>query len=694
MSRPPARKNARNIAEYERKRDFERTPEPPPETAARSPEPQFVVHRHEARRLHYDLRLEMRGVLKSWALPRGFSYDPAVKKLAVRTEDHPLSYTRFHGVIPEGEYGGGTMGIWDGGAYRITEGGDRDGEEGVRAGKLVVELRGRKLRGSWHLVRTARGNDEWLLFKGRDRYVRAEADRQPFFDLAGASHWTGKPPPESVRPSEEREPFSHAGWIFEPELTGIPAFLERDGEGARLLPAEPGDRLPEAPEVIRDADQLRAEEALAFGTLVAIDRNERPSRERMRDRLAGDDQVPVSFYALDLLRYEEWDIRAVPLIERKALLATLLPGSARLLMGEHVRVRGEEFHRACEAAGLPGSIAREAGSPYPPPRCVRIPSGAEGFRSEHLLAGLSRRRTERERARPVHFTNLDKVFWPDLGYTKGDLIRYYDQVAEGMLPHLHERPAHLLRLPDGIRGKAFYQKDLPEHAPDWLETEEIPSGRGETVRYLIVNDPDALLFAANLGSIDIHPWLSVRSRRERPDWAVFDLDPGSGPFSDVVKLARALGKVLRGIGLRPCLKTSGASGLHVYVPLEPIYPYEVVRQFCEAVSTWVAARHPDIATVERVVERRGGRVYLDFLQNRRGQTVVPPYAARPVPAASVSAPLDWDELETGITPDRFTIRNMPARLRRLGDLFAPALHDRQPLLPAIRRFSERYLESP
>ncbi len=694
-SAPRNTRDIRNIAEYERKRDFTRTPEPPPGSAAASPEPQFVVHRHEARRLHYDLRLEMRGVLKSWAVPKGFSYDPTVRKLAVRTEDHPLSYTEFHGVIPEGEYGGGTMGIWDGGPFRITEGGEEDGIAGVRDGKLVVELRGRKLRGAWHLVRTARGESEWLLFKGRDRYVRAETDRQPFFDLTGATRWTGDPPPEPVRPSGERPPFSDPGWLFEPELAGVPAFLEQAPEGARLLPAAPGDRLPDAPEILEDANRLRAEEALIFGTLVATDRSERPSMERMRERLAGDASVPVSFYALDLLRYEQWDIRETPLIERKSLLATLLPDeSPRLLMGEHVRGRGEELHRACEAAGLPGAIARKAEGAYSAPDCARIPSRSEGAEAEHLLAGLSARRAERERARPAHFTNLDKVFWPELGYTKGDLIRYYDQVAEHLLPHLHERPAHLLRLPDGIGGKAFYQKDLPEHAPDWLETETIASGRGETIRYLIVNDPDALLFAANLGSIDIHPWLSVRSRRDIPDWAVFDLDPGgASPFSDVVKLARAFGKVLRGIGLRPCLKTSGASGLHVYVPLEPIYPYEAVRQFCEAVSTWVAAHHPDIATVERAVERRGGRVYLDFLQNRRGQTVVPPYAARPVPAASVSAPLDWDELDAGIAPDQFTIRTMPDRLRRLGDLFAPALHDRQPLLPAIQRFSERYLDS-
>ena len=284
------------------------------------------------------------------------------------------------------------------------------------------------------------------------------------------------------------------------------------------------------------------------------------------------------------------------------------------------------------------------------------------------------------------------MFWPDQGYTKGDLIRYYDRVAEHLLPYLHERPSHLLRYPDGVGGKAFYQKDLPDHTPEWIVSEEIPSGhRGETIRYLIVNDAAALLFAANLGSIDIHPWLSRRTHRETPDWAVFDLDPGGGPFSDVVRLARAFGKVLRGIGLRPYLKTSGATGLHIYVPLEPIYPYDVVRQFAEAVSTHVAGEHRDIATVERTTSRRRGRVYLDFLQNRRGQTVVPPYAARPVPAASVSAPLDWDELDGDLRPDRFTIATLPERLDRLGDLFAGTLHDRQPLLPAIEKFRERYL---
>ncbi len=701
---------SKTISAYETKRDFARTPEPLPDAAPLAPEAmvgtsgrRFVVHRHEARRLHYDLRLEMHGVLRSWAVPKGFSCDPEVKKLAVRTEDHPLSYTRFEGVIPEGEYGGGTMVVWDAGRYEITEGGEDQGAAGIEAGKLVLRLFGRKLRGAWHLVRTGRSDDEWLLFKGRDRYVRREADRQPFFDLAGAAPWYGEPPPLPVIPEGESAPFSGSGWIFEPELEGIPVFLSRNG-GTALLRRSDGGTLLALPEILSAAESLRAEEFLAWGTLVGVGDAERPSKARLAARIAGDASIHAAVYLADLIRYEEWDLRAVPLLERKELLSTLVPGSPHLRFGDHVAVRGEEFHAACEAAGLPGSLARRAESRYPttapgpPPAgrrdCLRIPANPTGRPApeDHLLTGLARQRAARDAARPIRFSNLDKVFWPDHGLTKGDLVRYYDRVAGHLIPYLHERPAHLLRYPDGIGGKAFYQKDLPEHTPDWIETEAIPSGpRRETIRYLVVNDAAALLFAANLGSIDIHPWLSLRTRRDRPDWAVFDLDPGGAPFSEVIRLARAFGKVLRGIGLRPYLKTSGATGLHIYVPIEPIYPYEIVRQFAEAVSTHIAGEHRDIATVERTTSRRRGRVYLDFLQNRRGQTVVPPYAARPVPAASVSAPLDWDELDGDLRPEQFTIRNLPERLDRIGDLFAGTLHDRQPLLPAIRKFQERYL---
>ena len=423
-------RRSKTLDAYGEKRDFGRTPEPRPEEsgghgAEVSPAagPQFVVHRHEARRLHYDLRLEMQGVLRSWAVPRGFSYDPEVKKLAVRTEDHPIRYTSFEGVIPEGEYGGGTMVIWDRGSYQITEGGEDQGVAGVEAGKLVVRLSGRKLRGAWHLVRTKRGPDEWLLFKGRDRYARQDSERQPFFDLRGARKWSGEPPPLPLRPQEERAAFTDRNWIFEPELDGVPVFLERRRGQVRLERED--DRRPiRVTEIAAEAERLRAESFLARGTLVSTDAAERPSAARLAERLSGNDSVPVSLYLNDLLRYEEWDVRSVPLLERKELLTTLLPPGERILLGEHVAVRGEEFHAACEAAGLPGAIARRSDSAYPTtsksaaaagePDCLRLPSRAARAPdpADHLLLGLSRQRAARESARPIRFTNLDKVFWP------------------------------------------------------------------------------------------------------------------------------------------------------------------------------------------------------------------------------------------------------------------------------------------
>jgi bifunctional non-homologous end joining protein LigD len=223
-------------------------------------------------------------------------------------------------------------------------------------------------------------------------------------------------------------------------------------------------------------------------------------------------------------------------------------------------------------------------------------------------------------------------------------------------------------------------------------TESIESD-GEVIRYIICNDRDTLIWMVNLASIDLHPWLSRRTSRDVPDWVVFDLDAKEAPFADVVKIARAVGKVLRGIGLRPFLKTSGATGLHVFVPLKPGYTYDHTKQFCEAVATHVASEHKDIATVERVVSRRRGRVYVDFGQNRRGQTVVPAYVVRPRPGAPVSTPLDWDELDTDLDPVRFNIKTLPARLAKYGDLFQGTLRDPQDLLPAIEAFQKNFLRS-
>ncbi|MDA1265421.1 MAG: non-homologous end-joining DNA ligase, partial [Planctomycetota bacterium] len=307
---------------------------------------------------------------------------------------------------------------------------------------------------------------------------------------------------------------------------------------------------------------------------------------------------------------------------------------------------------------------------------------------EEDVATALARAAERPVSRRVKLSNLDKIFWPAEGLTKGDLISYYEQVAEVLLPHIADRPIHLNRYPDGIEGKNFYQRHPPEHLPKWIETAQIPDSGGDMERYVVCNDRDTLLYLANTGSIDLHPWMSRVGSDGSPDWTVLDLDAKQSTFADVVRVARQAGRILRGIGMRPLLKTSGKTGLHVVVGLRAGYSYDQSRMFCEAVARVVAHELPDIATVERIPSKRGTKVYVDFGQNGRGQTVVPPYVARPVPGASVSAPLDWDELDLDLSPQRFTIRTLPERLAEYGDLFQAALEDPHDLEPAIERLEQ------
>jgi bifunctional non-homologous end joining protein LigD len=685
--------SSKSIDAYREKRDFGRTPEPPPdESPVDRGTAGFVVHRHEARRLHYDLRLEMEGVLKSWAVPRGFSYDPAEKRLAVRTEDHPLRYETFEGVIPKDEYGGGTMTIWDRGRYEVAKG--AEGPKGVEEGKLEIRLRGRKLRGEWHLVKTRSEKQEWILFKARDRYARDETDKPPFFDLAAAIE---RPLPETMALMETGEsapPFSDPDWLFEVQFDGLRSALRKDGDDVRLVTKSGTDVSEKLPDVVEDAKRLRVECAYLDGVLVAMDASQRPSRALLDERLSGTSTTAVAFYAFDLLYYEEWDATPLGLSLRKEILSTVIPKLSHVLFVDHVQGRGEDLYGVASAAGLPAVVGKKASSLYvdgPSPDWRLVPVKTdESAREQPLLDALRASRATKTSGKKIQFSNLDKVFWKEEGYTKGDLIRYYDQVAETLLPYLHERPVHMLRYPDGIDGKAFYQKDAPDHTPDWVVTESIASD-GEAIRYIIANDRDTLLWMANLASIDLHPWLSKRTSRDTPDWMVFDLDAKESPFGDVVKIARTLGKILRGIGLRPYLKTSGATGLHVYVPLVPGYTYSQARDFCEGVSTLVASEHSKIATVERAMGKRRGRVYVDFGQNRRGQTVVPPYVVRPRKGAPVSTPIDWDELDTEIDPKMFHIGNTLARLAKYGDLFQGTLRDRQDLLPAIEALQKNYL---
>jgi bifunctional non-homologous end joining protein LigD len=498
-----------------------------------------------------------------------------------------------------------------------------------------------------------------------------------------------------MRPGEVVQPYSDTESLFEMKFRGRRLLAIKQGDAVRFQEEDGRELAPRLPVLLEEVGRIRAENAVLDGVLVALDEGQRPAPEKLDQCIDEGRDEEIFFYAFDLLYYEEWDIRQLPLAERKTILASVLPKRTHLLHVDPIQGRGEDLLEMTRAAGLPGVIAKDPTSTYSSgasPSWREIPSGSgEGKTGQDVLEALSQAQPTSNK-RKLKFSNLDKVFWPKEAYTKGDLISYYEQVADLLLPYLHERPIHMLRYPDGIEGKAFYQKDAPDHVPDWVEIENIDSEtRGEPIRYIICNDRDTLLYLINLGSIDLHPWFSRRRSRETPDWAIIDLDPKEAPFSNVVKIARSVGKLLRGIGIRPYLKTSGKSGLHIYIPLRAEYTYEQGRAFCEGVARFVANEHKDIATVERVVSQRGKKVYIDYLQNFQGQTIVPPYVVRPVPGASVSAPLDWDELDSELHPSLFTIESMPSRLRRLGDLFRGTLTDKQDLLPAIEALQKNYL---
>lgn len=290
--------------------------------------------------------------------------------------------------------------------------------------------------------------------------------------------------------------------------------------------------------------------------------------------------------------------------------------------------------------------------------------------------------------REVAFTNLDKVFWPDDGYTKGDLVEYYREVSPFLLPYLRDRPLVLTRFPDGITGKSFFQKDAPRFAPAWIRRERIFSATSQRdIDYFIVDDEAALLWLVNLGTIPLHLWGSRVGSLERPDWIVLDFDPKGAPFAHVVTLARAARALCDELGLPSHPKTSGQSGLHVLVPLGRQCTHAQGRLLAELLAGELVRRHPDIATVARALGARRGRVYVDFGQNGHGQLLVAPLSARPVPGGSVSMPLAWSEVGPRLDPAAFTLRSAPRRLARRGDPLAPVLTCVPDLVRALERLA-------
>ncbi|MGH7349656.1 MAG: DNA ligase D, partial [Candidatus Rokuibacteriota bacterium] len=292
-------------------------------------------------------------------------------------------------------------------------------------------------------------------------------------------------------------------------------------------------------------------------------------------------------------------------------------------------------------------------------------------------------------------TNVNKIFWPAEGLTKGDLIAYYERMAPLMLPYLRDRPLVLTRFPDGIGGKSFYQKDAPDFAPAWVRTERIYSRDTERdIAYLVADDVEMLRYVANSGAIPIHVWASRIPSLERPDWLVLDLDPKGAPFTDVVAVALALRRILERLELPSYVKTSGATGLHILLPLGARYTYEQGRTFARLLAVMGVEAEPGISTVARPLRARGGKVYIDFGQNGHGQTIVAPYSLRPLPGAPASCPLEWREVTPRLDPARFTLETLPARFDRMDDPLTRVLGDGIDMAAALERIGALHKPSP
>jgi bifunctional non-homologous end joining protein LigD len=327
-----------------------------------------------------------------------------------------------------------------------------------------------------------------------------------------------------------------------------------------------------------------------------------------------------------------------------------------------------------------------------PEECVRT-AGQRGSGAQLSLEEPSRVPASRPAAPPprLEYSNLDKLFWPEHGYTKGDLIEYYRSISPWILPFLRDRPLVLTRYPDGIHGKSFFQKDAPAFVPDWIEKERMWSEQAEReIDYFICNDEAALLYLVNLGTIPLHVWGSRTQKVDRPDWCILDLDPKDAPFSHVIEVAQATHALCEEIGLPHFVKTSGSAGLHVMIPLGCQCRYDETRSLGELLARVIVSELPDISTITRQVSRRSGKVYIDYLQNGSGRLLVAPFSVRALPGAPVSMPLRWSEVSSRLDIRSFTIDNAVKRMRKLThDPLREVLTASPNLADALQRLDQR-----
>ncbi|MGK6352566.1 DNA ligase D [Parapedobacter sp. DT-150] len=853
------------LDQYRKKRDFKKTSEP---TAGKTPHTgklAFVVQKHDASRLHYDFRLEMRGVLKSWAVPKGPSTNPQTKRLAMMVEDHPMDYRLFEGIIPEGQYGGGTVIVWDEGAYEPAEPikGKKAQEkhllEQLKKGSLKIRLHGQKLQGEYALVKThGMGENAWLLIKHKDEFAgKADITKKDTSVLSGKTIeetekssnkvWENgqeatsldvaallKKAPKSARPDKIKpmkatlvdEPFDDPDWVYEVKWDGYRAIAGVSKTAVKLISRNniPFDKYYPIVELLK---KWRVN-AVVDGEIVVLNDKGLSDFGKLQNWRSEADGNLV-YYVFDILWYEGKNLMGLPLAARQTILRDILPtDDDRIRQSKVFAARGIDFFDAAEQVGLEGIIAKKTDGSYRsdvrskewlkikvqrrqevviagftrnegtskvfsalilgvyegkklryagkvgtgfsdqqqremmkrfkplitdkspfdlepdvdkpsrfrPQRLGAKPTWlkpqlvcevnyaevtSEGLFRQASFKGMREDKAAREvvlekpsdteatvaeaenktlkaatkpaknerrtllnpqdetqvrkiAGNDLKFTHLSKVYWPDDGITKRDLFNYYYRMADHILPYLKDRPMSLNRFPNGIKGPSFYQKDVKGKVPEWVtKTYPYVTGEGEHKEYLVGDDEATLLWMASLGCIEMNPWFSRVQSPDNPDYCVIDLDPDKNTFDQVIDAALEVRSVLDALGIPSYPKTSGATGMHVYIPLGAKYAYEQSQLFARLIVTIVHERLPDFTTLERTVSKRRGKMYLDFLQNRPGATIAGPYSLRPKPGATVSMPLAWEEVKPGLRMRDFTIHNAYDRVKETGNLFKGVL---------------------
>ena len=764
-----------SLDEYRRRRERDRTPEPFGGKRRARSAPRFVIQRHAARRLHYDFRLERDGALASWAVPKGIPLERGDRRLAVHVEDHPLEYADFEGTIPAGQYGAGTVEIWDRGTYELLE--------EKRNGGLTVRLHGDRLEGVWTLVPASLDGDpkNWLLLRKGDGVAGSTSQYSPM--LATAS--------ESLPPGE--------GWVFEPKWDGFRAIVTVAGGEPRLTSRNGNDLTERFRDVARAALRaVRSADAVLDGEICALDES-----GRSRFSLLQQGQGTLALVLFDVLEIDGEALVDLPLSERRRRLERSVDLSGGGVVVSPQFDDGDALLAAATEQGLEGVVAKRLDSRYAPgrrslewrklkvraqqevvvagytkgqgrrssgfgslvvgvheagglrwagnvgtgftdteiervlgllrplerrdspfavepkmprvrrsdvvwvePRLVADVEFAEwtregrlrapvymGLREDKAAGEVRRERRPlpeivRKGRRELRLSSLDKPFWPEEGIAKGDLLAYYRDVAEVLVPHLRGRPFTMKRYPDGWQGKNFFQKQAPVHMPSWIKRAPFPAstreGEKKIIEYALVDDELALLWMVNMGCIDMHVWSSRTDRPEKPDWVMFDLDPSEGAtFEDVVTVAGLVKETLDLLELQAFPKTSGSRGIHVLVPISRRHTHADAREFAAIVAGALARAHPDLVTTEWTKKKRRG-VLVDANQNGPGKTNASVYSVRPRAGAPVSTPLRWEEVRRGLDLASFTMDAVLDRVARDGDLFAGVLEGGQSLAKALR----------